>query len=159
MRISRKQMFMGIAELAAKRSTCYRGNVGAVIIHSNNPIAIGYNGPPSGDDHCKGNSCEIHAETKGCLRSIHAEINALSHIPSQFAVHRAGLDMFVTSNPCPACAAAIIDSGMISRVYYQAPYRITTGIQEMVNAQIEVFRFSPSGYLVDEKTGQVLEAS
>lgn len=157
MRISRKQLFMGIAELAAKRSTCYRGNVGAVIVHNNSPISLGYNGPPAGDDHCKGTACEIHAETKGCLRSVHAEVNALDRIPGGFWSDH--MDMFVTSNPCPACAAAIIDSGVISRLYYQSPYRITTGIQDMVNAQIEVFRFSPSGYLVNEKTGQVLEAS
>ncbi len=157
MRISRKQLWMGIAELAAKRSTCYRGNVGAVLIYRNNPVAIGYNGPPSGDPHCEGNHCAIHPETRGCLRSVHAEVNALGHLPQNNYTEL--LDMFVTSNPCPACAAAIIDSGLIGRVYYQAPYRITTGIQEMVNAQIEVFRFSPSGYLVDEKTGNVLEAS
>ena len=159
MRISRKQMFMGIAELAAKRSTCYRGNVGAVLVLDNNPISLGYNGPPAGDEHCKGNDCEIHAETKGCLRSVHAEINALHRIPFGTDCRFHACDLFVTSNPCPACAAAIIDSGVVGRVYYQAPYRITTGIQEMVNAQIQVYRFSPSGYLVDEKTGQVLEAS
>lgn len=157
MRISRKQMFMGIAELAAKRSTCYRGNVGAVIVHNNSPISLGYNGPPSGDAHCKGNTCEIHEDTKGCLRSVHAEINALDRIPGGFVAD--DMDMFVTSSPCPACAAAIIDSGAIHRLYYQSPYRIISGIQDLVNAQIQVYRFSPSGYLVDEATGTVLEAS
>jgi dCMP deaminase len=158
MRISRKQMFMGMAELAAKRSTCYRGNIGALIVHENSPVGLGYNGPPAGDEHCKGNSCEIHEVTKGCLRSVHAEVNALARMPNVTWPHH-GCDMFVTSNPCPACAARIVDSGVIGRVYYQSPYRITTGIKELLNADIRVYRFSPSGYLVDEATGEVLEAS
>lgn len=157
MRISRKQFWMGIAELAAKRSTCYRGNVGAVIVHNNNPVAVGYNGPPSGDVHCRGTTCETKADG-GCLRSLHAEVNALARLPKDaWPYHQCA--MFVTSNPCPECAAAIIASGHVGRVYYQSPYRIKIGVQELLNAQIEVFRFSPSGYLVDEKTGQLFEAN
>jgi dCMP deaminase len=156
-RISRKQLWMGIATLAAQRSTCYRGNIGAVIVHDNNPIAIGYNGPPSGDDHCHGTTCARKTDG-GCLRSVHAEVNALARVPNVDQVIR-GSDMFVTSNPCPDCAAAIIASALIGRVYYQAPYRITQGITELLNAEIQVFRLSPSGYLVNEATGEVSEAT
>lgn len=158
MRISRKQLWMGIATLAAQRSTCYRGNIGAVIVHDNNPVAIGYNGPASGEPHCHGTSCAKKADG-GCLRSVHAEVNALARANISIAINHHHCDMFVTSNPCPDCAAAIIASSMIGRVYYQAPYRITQGITELLNAKIQVFRLSPSGYLVNEATGEVSEAT
>ncbi len=157
MRISRKQLWMGMAELAAKRSTCYRGNVGCVIIHNNVPISIGYNGPPSGDHHCKGTTCETTTEG-GCLRSVHAEDNALQRMPAAFT-RLTRVDMYVTSSPCEFCAEKIIDSHRISRVFYQSPYRIKTGIEILNESEVEVYRFSPSGYLVNEKTGEVLEAN
>ena len=154
MRISRNQLWMGIAELAAKRSTCYRGNVGCLIVHDNRPVGLGYNGPPSSEEHCQGNDCPTRTDG-GCLRSVHAEVNALNRV----TISATNMDMFVTSSPCPKCAAIIIDNGNISRVYYQSPYRIKLGIEELVNEGIEVYRFSPSGYLVEELTGQVLEAN
>lgn len=162
MRISRKEMWMGIANIAAKRSTCFRGNVGCVIIHDNNPISIGYNGPPAGDDHCKGTHCEVTSEG-GCLRSLHAEENALARIPDDGPCHKTGwgtdLDLYVTSNPCPSCAEIIGMDGRVRRVYYQSPYRIKAGIPILHEYNIEVFRFSPSGYLINEATGEVLEAN
>lgn len=157
MRISRKQMFMGMAELAAKRSTCFRGNVGCVIVDDNNPVSIGYNGPPSGAAHCLGNDCNTKPDG-GCVRAIHAERNALMRLPFALdLIH--GLDMYVTSNPCPDCAEYIVGFNVITNVYYQSPYRIKTGIATLLDAEINVFRFSPSGYLVNEKTGEVLEAN
>lgn len=156
MRISRHQLFMGIAELAAKRSTCFRGNVGAVIVVDNNPVAIGYNGPPSGEPHCQGNDCPL--TNGGCSRSIHAEDNALARA-SVYVYGPYLADLYVTSSPCHGCAARIIQSHMIRRVFYQSPYRITTGIEELIHENIDVYRFSPSGYLVEEKTGRVLEAN
>lgn len=155
-------MWMGIALLAAKRSTCYRGNVGCVIVESDiRPVSIGYNGPPSGEPHCKGNNCEISGNG-GCLRSLHAEENALSRFfvqenPFGGAPHY--YDLYVTASPCEHCARKIVTNGKINRVFYQSPYRLTTGIDILHENKIEVFRLSPSGYLVNEKTGTVLEAN
>jgi dCMP deaminase len=163
MRISRKQLWMGIAELAAKRSTCFRGNIGCAIVVNGCVVSVGYNGPPSGDDHCKGNGCETKQDG-GCLRAVHAEDNALARIPKRvmgdFLIKggRQG-QLYVTAMPCPGCAAKIIDCNMIGDVYYQSTYRITQGIEDLINAGINVYRYSPSGYLVSEKTGEVLEAN
>ena len=155
MRISRKEMWMGMALLAAKRSTCFRGNVGCIIVADNMPVSIGYNGPPAGEPHCKGNDCET-TEEGGCLRSLHAEQNALNRLPPYYVDK---LDLYVTSNPCLRCANLIVAHGAITRVFYQSPYRIKAGIPVLHEAGIEVFRFSPSGYLVNEATGEVLEAN
>lgn len=160
MRISRHQMWMGMASLAAQRSTCYRGNVGCVIVRDDRDVmAIGYNGPPSGDDHCKGNDCETNADG-GCRRSIHAEENALRRLPHNLMLaHDTQLDLYVTSNPCPSCAERIVEYGHIQRVFYQSPYRIKAGIPILNAGKIQVLRLSPSGYLVDEETGKVLETN
>ena len=89
MRISRDQMFMDIAEVIAKRSTCLRNNVGAVIVESHNIVAIGYNGPASGCEHCTISTCL----GKGCSRSIHAEENAINRLNSK------GLTLMVSLSP------------------------------------------------------------
>lgn len=159
MRISRKEMWMEMAAIAAKRSTCYRGNVGCIVVMNNRDVvAIGYNGPPSGDDHCKGTACETNADG-GCRRSLHAEENALERIPEPPDDEAPMYDLYVTSNPCPKCAVKIVADGRIHRVYYQSPYRIKAGIPILHEGQITVFRLSPSGYLVNEETGEVLEAN
>ena len=51
---------MEMALLTAKRSTCMRRNVGAVIVQEKHIIATGYNGAPKGIPHCE--------EIGGCLR-------------------------------------------------------------------------------------------
>ena len=56
--------FMEIAEVVAKRSTCLRRQVGAVLVKDRQILATGYNGTPKGIAHC---------EEVGCLREqLHA---------------------------------------------------------------------------------------
>ena len=59
-RISWDEYFMSMAELASKRSTCLRRQVGAVIVKDNQLLATGYNGAPKGLDNC----CDLNE----CLR-------------------------------------------------------------------------------------------
>ena len=51
---------MSMAELASKRSTCLRRQVGAVIVRDNQVLATGYNGAPKGLPNC----CDLEK----CLR-------------------------------------------------------------------------------------------
>ena len=46
------EYFMDMAELVAKRSTCLRRNVGAVVVQDRRIVATGYNGAPKGIPHC-----------------------------------------------------------------------------------------------------------
>ena len=43
---------MSMAELASKRSSCLRRQVGAVIVKNNQVLATGYNGAPKGLPNC-----------------------------------------------------------------------------------------------------------
>jgi dCMP deaminase len=51
-RMDEHEMFMQIAELIARRSTCCRKQVGAIIVNEGKIISTGYNGVPKGKNHC-----------------------------------------------------------------------------------------------------------
>lgn len=52
-RLSRDQMLMEHASIAAKRGTCSRLQVGAVFSREGRILTTGYNGAPKGRPHCK----------------------------------------------------------------------------------------------------------
>ena len=148
-------MFMEMARTAAKRSTCFRNNVGVVVVYENRVISIGYNGAPSGEEHCLGNECPLTA-AGGCVRSVHAEANALSAIPDADFTYT--LSMYCTHSPCLECAELIIRATTkIWTVCYEQEYRITAGKDKLMGNGIHVYRLTPSGYLTDQGTGQLIE--
>lgn len=118
---------MEMAELTAKRSTCMRRQVGAVIVKDRHAIATGYNGAPRGIMHCE--------DRGGCLRqqlnvpsgqrhelcmALHAEQNAII----QAAAMGHGIEggtIYITHQPCAICAKMIINAG-ISRIVVKEGY-------------------------------------
>lgn len=154
MRPTRHQMFLAMARAAATRATCYRLNVGAVLVDSmnQNVIGVGYNGAPSGQPHCTGNACQYFSST-GC-RVVHAEINALSR-----ATETSLANLYVTHSPCQACAERIRDNARprILGVYFETPYRDPTPIQTLLKERVEVFQVLPSGLMVNQKNGELCE--
>ena len=102
-RISRHRMFMEMAKIVAKRGTCDRAQVGAVLVNANNKVvSIGYNGAPHGEKHCD----EVgHLLFNGhCIRTIHAEENCLEGLTL-----RGEYTMYVTHYPCPKCQITIYE--------------------------------------------------
>lgn len=148
MRITRQQMFMEMAEAAAKRSTCFRLNVGAIIVINNNVESIGYNGAPTGEPHCTGNTCPGKDH---CRHTLHAEENAINRARRVY-----GGDMYVTDSPCDSCASAIVTHG-IFRVFFRTPYRIITPLEKLVRHGVEVFKVTPAGFVVNWKTNDIVE--
>jgi dCMP deaminase len=118
--------FMDITALVAKRSTCMRRAVGAVIVKDKRILTTGYNGAPSGITHCRETGC-LRARLKvpsgerhELCRGIHAEQNAII----QAAYHGVSIrkaTLFCTHMPCSICAKMIINAG-ISRIYYLSGY-------------------------------------
>lgn len=142
MRISREAMFMEIAEIVAKRSTCLRNNVGAILVRDNNITSIGYNGVAPNCKHCTLKTCI----GKGCDKAIHAEINALER-----ALITLGCSLYVTVSPCIHCAYKIALRG-IRDVYYRYPYRDLEGLHYLINHGINVYKILPSGEIIKEGT-------
>lgn len=119
------QYFLDIAAVVATRSTCTRKQVGAVIVDSRHRlISCGYNGSPAGGAHCtdEGVGCllkDIDGKTS-CIRTIHAEANALAYAGTE-GFRTRGWTMYVTVTPCYECAKLIIQAG-VQRVVYREHY-------------------------------------
>jgi len=137
LRPSWETYFMDIAALVAKRSTCLRRSVGAVIIKDKRILTTGYNGAPSGIQHCLEIGClraEMNVasgERHELCRGIHAEQNAI--IQAAFhGVSIRGATLFCTNLPCSICAKMIINAG-IEKIYYRSGYADPMS-NEMFNA-------------------------
>lgn len=150
MRISRPQMMMEIAHVVAKRATCQRLSVGAVIVRERSILSIGYNGVKAGQPHCLGNDCPGRLS---CDLTIHAEINAIHHLPSGT---KGSLDLYVTDSPCEHCYNYIRFDDRIDRIFFGTPYRLN---EHLVNNDFgpEIYRVTPSGYITDWRTRLLVE--
>jgi len=154
MRISRERMYMDIAHALAKRSTCYRSNVGAVIVSPDGwtITGTGYNGAAAGEPHCLGNRCLINLEG-GCSKAVHAEINAIKRVNDW----QSGQWLFTTRSPCRECASAIYNSSIIDRVYFDEPYRDSSPIEWMLSGGIEIYRITPNGMIIDPFDNSIID--
>ncbi len=138
---------MDIASLVAKRSTCRRRAVGAVIVKNRRILSTGYNGAPSGIRHCIEVGClreELKVPSGQChelCRGIHAEQNAII----QAAFHGVSIKdstLFCTNLPCSICAKMIINAG-ITRIYYHSGYADKMSEEMLKEANIQVTTPSP----------------
>lgn len=50
--------------------------------------------------------------------------------------------MFVTTQPCAACAVRIVNKLGFKKIYYLQPYRLTDGLDILRAADIEVEQLS-----------------
>lgn len=121
-RLSRDRMFMQMAELLRLRSSCNRGQVGALIVRDARIVSTGYNGAPSGAPHCTDVGCDVHYKYMGCQRAVHAEANAIAWAARK-GISTEGATLYSTHAPCLKCAQLIATCG-IKVVYYQQSYRL-----------------------------------
>lgn len=120
--------FLNIMDTVASRATCDRGRAGAVIVRDKRIITTGYVGAPAGLSHCdevghifKTAIKPDGAETQNCVRTTHAEMNAIV----QAALHGVslkGATIYSRMEPCLDCAKAIISAG-IKRVVCERRYK------------------------------------
>ncbi len=129
------EYFMEITRLVARRSSCLRRQVGAVLVKEKNILASGYNGVPTGITHCAETGClraklnVPSGERHELCRGLHAEQNAII----QAAKHGTNIDgatLYSTTQPCIICVKMIINAG-ITRVVYEEGYADQLS-QEMV---------------------------
>ncbi|MDP2645817.1 MAG: cytidine/deoxycytidylate deaminase family protein [Desulfobacterales bacterium] len=139
--------FMSITELVAKRSTCMRRSVGALIVKDKRILSTGYNGAPSHIRHCSEVGClreQIKVpsgERHELCRGIHAEQNAII----QAAYHGVSIrhaSVYCTNLPCSICAKMIINAG-IKKVYYRAGYADRMSEEMFSEAGVQVIHVPP----------------
>lgn len=148
MKPSRDETFMEVARTFAKRSTCIRGQVGAVIVSDRRIVSIGYNGAPPGMPECLDVGChtkELYEwlpkksnyiqVPSGCQRAIHAEANAIAWA-ARHGVPVGGATVYCTHGPCLHCSQLMATAGVI-RVVFEIPYRLTNGLELLTDLGIE----------------------
>lgn len=118
--------FMQMAHVVAGRSTCLRRQVGSVIVKDKQILSTGYNGSPSGLQHCDEVGCLRQSlgvpsgERHEICRAVHAEQNALVQAAKHGVAIR-GADLYVTHQPCALCTKLLINVG-VKRVVYVHSY-------------------------------------
>lgn len=136
------EYFMEIASVVSKRSTCLRNRVGAVIVRDKRILSTGYNGAPTGLEHCDVVGClreKVESGTRHELcRAVHAEQNAII----QAALHGVSIEgatLYCTHQPCILCAKMMINA-RIRRVVYRNQYPDEGALRFLEQAGIEVVR-------------------
>lgn len=112
------QTYIELAQLVAKRATCPRKSVGAVLVRDNRIIATGYNGSPPKRPHCADGGCMI--VDNHCLRAVHAEANALLTC-ARHGVSTEGATCYCTLLPCVRCFHLLQAAG-VGRIVYLEDY-------------------------------------
>lgn len=117
---------MDITHLVAKRSTCLRRQVGAIVVKDKRILATGYNGAPSGVAHCLDVGCLREknnipsGERHELCRGSHAEQNAIVQA-SAYGISIKDAVLFCTNLPCIICVKMIINAG-IKEILYEEGY-------------------------------------
>ncbi|MFP4225592.1 MAG: deoxycytidylate deaminase [Desulfobacterales bacterium] len=138
--------FMEIAALVAKRSTCLRRAVGAILVKDKRILATGYNGAPSGITHCAEVGCMretmqiASGERHELCRGIHAEQNAIIQA-AYHGVPIAGASLYCTNLPCSICTKMLINAG-IKKIYYRSGYADQLSRDLLEEAEIEVVKIN-----------------
>lgn len=137
---------MDIARLVARRSTCLRRQVGAVLVKEKNILATGYNGTPSGITHCAEVGCLRQqlgvpsGERHELCRGLHAEQNAIIQA-AKHGVNIAGSTLYCTNSPCSICSKMLINAG-IARIIYLEGYPDSLSLEMLREAGIPEIAFA-----------------
>lgn len=144
--------FLNIAYTFAVHSTCIRKQVGAVIVKDKRIISTGYNGVPSGVEHCNERFKNINVKEWADPNSeaalmhhkfssryeLHAEQNAIAFTAKTDSSPLEGATIFTTLSPCNDCAKLIKAAG-IRTVVFDEPYdRDTSSLEFLKEAGIHV---------------------
>jgi len=157
-RISKDDYYLGIAKEVARRSTCFRRSIGAIIVRDDQIISTGYVGAPrktkSSYEHgfCLRDRLGIpHGERYELCRSVHAEQNAIINA-ARAGVSLLGGNMYIygivfsedkpiNAFPCFICKKMIINSGLDRIVCSTAgggkkAFRVSRWAQDWTKADI-----------------------
>lgn len=143
-------IFMEICETISKRSTCVRIQTASIIIRDTNIISIGYNGVPSGQEHCKdywykywkkqssekledidydifitSNEFYRNHHEYSIQNELHAEMNAI--LQSETGLKNCVL--YTIYSPCIQCAKAIVSAKIGTVIYKKRYHRDIKGIE------------------------------
>lgn len=146
-RPSWSEYFMRITKMVAKRSTCLRRHVGAILVKNKRILATGYNGAPAGIRHCEETGCIRRdsgvpsGQRHELCRGLHAEQNAIIQA-AYHGVSICGSTLYCTNKPCIICSKMLINAG-IKEIIYGEGYDDPLADEMLTEAGIKVERFVP----------------
>lgn len=134
-------MLIEMLHAVAKRSSCLRLQVGALIVRDGRVLSIGYNGTPAGKPHCTTETCNAE---KPCTSTLHAEANAIAYA-ARHGIALEGTWLYCTYSPCLSCAKLILSAGItllafenlyrdedpLAFLYYDITYHNRVTIQQL----------------------------
>lgn len=130
------EYFMEVADAISKRATCSRGRSGCVIARGRQILVTGYVGAPSGLPHCDEVGHQFRevrheggATTKHCVRTVHAEQNAICQA-ARLGIAIANSTLYCRMTPCRTCAMLIINCGIV-RVVCERRYQLASESEEL----------------------------
>ena len=136
---------MTITADVARRSTCLRRHVGAILVVDRRLLSTGYNGAPTGVPHCSESGCLRQqmavpsGERHELCRGLHAEQNAIIQA-AKHGVRIDGATLYTTHHPCSMCAKMAINAG-VKRIVCREDYPDDLGkdLLRLGDVTLEVF--------------------
>jgi len=145
LRPSYDEYFMEMAHVVAKRSTCLRRKVGAILVKEKHILSTGYNGAPKGLKHCCETGCLRvdqnipSGERHELCRGLHAEQNAIIQA-AVFGVSIKGSVLYCTNTPCVVCVKMLINAG-VTEIIYAGEYPDELAKRMMNESNLKIKRF------------------
>jgi dCMP deaminase len=138
------EYFLEVMHAVSKRATCDRGRSGCVIARDRQILVTGYVGSPPGMAHCdevghqlKTLTHEDGRATEHCMRTIHAEQNAICQA-ARLGIALSGATLYCRMTPCRTCAMLILTVG-ITRVVCEKRYHAAEESEAMfAQANVEL---------------------
>jgi dCMP deaminase len=137
---------MTIAAEVAKRSTCLRRKVGAVLVRDKRILATGYNGAPRNVAHCSVTGCMRErlnvpsGERHELCRGLHAEMNALLQAAEHGVCIKDSV-IYCTNQPCSLCAKMLINVG-VKKIIITDGYPDKLATEMLAEAEVDVVRLA-----------------
>lgn len=138
------ETYMDVVETIARRSTCLRKKVAAVIVVDKRIISHGYNGVVSGEAHCcdTGQCLKDKAGREDYKPCVHAEQNAICLCAKRGLAVKGGT-LYVNADICLTCAKLIVTCE-IERVVVCRDYKGTSeGIDYLKRYGVKVDLWPP----------------
>jgi len=153
-RPSYDEYFMEMAHLVARRSTCLRRKVGAILVKDKHILSTGYNGAPKGLKHCSEVGClreELgipSGERHEICRGLHAEQNAIIQA-AVFGISIKNSVLYCTNTPCVVCAKMLINAS-ISEIIYSGEYPDDLSKKMIIESKIKIRNFDNTNTMLSK---------
>ena len=133
------ETYMAVVDIIARRSTCLRKKVGAVVVVDRRILSHGYNGVVSSEEHCcdTGQCLKDEAGREDYKPCVHAEQNAIC-LCAKRGLAVKGATLYVNADICMTCAKLIISCEMSSVVVRRDFRGSSEGVDFLIRHGVEV---------------------